>query len=160
MIRPASGGWMGRGSGVSFCRPRCVRLRCIIGVRRRCAAMRPRRRKHLLDTHRLHLLDEVAAEDAGECGAGRAPAPGKWCAPRGVLATHPADQFATLFWRARPAAPSMPELPGPEPSEAFPVPRDHGLRLDNDEGASPVAPDLGQPCPEDSIGGGTLWPLR
>ena len=81
-------------------------------------------------------------------------------APEWVLATHSADQFANLFWHLRTAALSVPDLPGPEPSEASPVPCDHGFWLDNHEGASPVAPHLRQPGPEDSIGVGQLWPLR
>ena len=83
-----------------------------------------------------------------------------WCAREWVLATQSADQFANLFWHLRTAALSVPDLPGPEPSEASPVPCDHGLRLDNHEGASPVAPHFRQPGPEDSIGVGQLWPLR
>jgi hypothetical protein len=38
------------------------------------------------------------------------------CAPEGVLATHPADQFTNLFLQARTAALSVPDLLGPEPS--------------------------------------------
>jgi hypothetical protein len=83
-----------------------------------------------------------------------------WRSPEGVLATHPADQLANVFWHARAAALSVSDLPGPEPSEALPVPRDHGLRLDNDEGGSPVAPHFGQPGPEESIGGRQLGALR
>src|SRR6202035_2121260 len=50
-------------------------------------------------------------------------------------------------------------FPGPEPSEASPVPCDHGLWLDNHEGSPPVAPHFRQPSPEDSIGVGQVWPL-
>ncbi len=45
----------------------------------------------------------------------------------------------------------MTTLPGPVILEAFPVPSDHGLRLDNDEAVSPSRPGAGEPEPEDTV---------
>jgi hypothetical protein len=43
-------------------------------------------------------------------------------------------------------------LPGPEQPEALAVPGNDGLRLDDDQGRSPIDPDLAQPRPKESIG--------
>ena len=39
------------------------------------------------------------------------------------------------------------------------VPADHGPQLNDDEGRAPAGPELGQPCPEESISGGQLRSL-
>jgi len=43
--------------------------------------------------------------------------------------------------------------------EAFAVPGDDDLRLDDDQGGAPVSPDFAEPGPEESIGGGQTRPL-
>jgi hypothetical protein len=92
MIRPASGGWIGRGSGLSFFNARCLTAMVILKeasevlvqtsfaehdyVIKALAAnstdhpfdirtlpRRPWCRKHLFDTHCLHLNNEVLAEE-------------------------------------------------------------------------------------------------
>ena len=40
------------------------------------------------------------------------------------------------------------------------MPCDNSLRLDDDEGGTPVDPDLRQPNPEESISGGQFRPLH
>ena len=42
-------------------------------------------------------------------------------------------------------------LPPPEHPEGLAMPRDHGLRLDDDEGGSPLRPDATEPYPEEPI---------
>ncbi len=53
----------------------------------------------------------------------------------------------------------MPGLPRPKQTEALAVRCDDGLGPDDDQDIPPVAPDLGQPCPELSISGGQLRAL-
>jgi hypothetical protein len=40
------------------------------------------------------------------------------------------------------------------------MPGDHGLGLDDDDGAAPPAPDLGKPAPENAICSGQTQPPR
>ncbi len=42
-------------------------------------------------------------------------------------------------------------FPSPVELEALPMPLDHRLRPDDQQGIAPTAPELGQPDPEDSI---------
>src|SRR6516225_2962639 len=81
------------------------------------------------------------------------------CTPKRVLAAHSADQFPNVFRYRRPSMLPGPDLPCPEQTEALPVPGDHGLRLDDQQRRSPIAPDLADPSPEESIGGRQCRPL-
>jgi hypothetical protein len=54
---------------------------------------------------------------------------------------------------------SVADPPGPEQPEALAVPANHGFRLNDDQGRAPADPELGQPCPEESISGGQLRSL-
>lgn len=56
------------------------------------------------------------------------------------------------FGNRSPTELTVTELSGLEQAEAFPVPCGHRLRLDNDDGASPIGPVARQPGPEDPIG--------
>jgi hypothetical protein len=51
-------------------------------------------------------------------------------------------------------------FPDPEQPEALAVPADDGFRLDDDQGRSPIPPNVAQPSPEDSIGGRQFRPLH
>ena len=83
-----------------------------------------------------------------------------WGAPGGILAAYPADQFSSLSGNRRPSKSAVPGLPRPEQTEAFAVPCHDGLGPNDDQGIPPVAPDLGQPCPEVSISGGQFRALH
>ena len=50
--------------------------------------------------------------------------------------------------------PAVTALPRPEQPEGFAMPRDDGVRLDDDQRRSPVGPDATEPRPEESIGHG------
>ena len=81
-------------------------------------------------------------------------------APERILAAHLADQIPNVLGNRRPSGLAMTDLPGPEEAEAFTVPGDHRLGLDDDEGGTPIGPNPGQPCPEKPISGGQPRPLR
>src|SRR5262249_25403704 len=59
-----------------------------------------------------------------------------------ILAAHPANQLANLFghrWTPRLATTN---LPGPEQPKTLAMPANDGFRLDDDQGGSPIAPNL------------------
>jgi hypothetical protein len=65
---------------------------------------------------------------------------------------HPAvPPVAAGLLSVRPPVPSLPTLPSPVEPEALPVPLDHGLGLDENQGGSPSLPEPGQPDPEDPV---------
>jgi hypothetical protein len=66
---------------------------------------------------------------------------------RGLSVRHRANQRADLRWHGRPSH-AVSALPCPLLPEASPVPRDDGLRLDDDERRSPAGPGA-----RESIGG-------
>ena len=55
---------------------------------------------------------------------------------------------------------AIPNFPCPKQPEAAAVPADDGFRLDDDQGRSPIAPNVAQPSPEESIGGRQFRPLH
>lgn len=57
-----------------------------------------------------------------------------WCAPQWILPTHPTDELPNVVWNRRPSGPPAADLPGPEQPEACAMPRDDGVRFDDDEG--------------------------
>ena len=59
-------------------------------------------------------------------------------------------------------APGLPvtNFPCPEQLEALAVPANDSFRFDDDQGRSPVDPNLAQPSPEESIGGRQVRPLH
>ena len=73
-----------------------------------------------------------------------------------TAALRPIWQFAIDRWTPGLA---MTNFPGPEQPKALTVPANDGLRLDNDQGRSPFAPDCAQPRPEESICGRQFRPL-
>ena len=77
--------------------------------------------------------------------------------PGRVLSGHLSDE-ATDVGPGR--GPSAPALPGPEDPKGLPVPRDHRLRFDDDEGVLPSAPSFHAECPESAIPAGQKEPWR
>ena len=67
-----------------------------------------------------------------------------------ILGCHPDDQSPGLLRHGR-SARSGPRDPAPVASESLAMPPDHGLRLDDDESASPLRPEMGEGDPEHSI---------
>ena len=80
-------------------------------------------------------------------------------APEWILPAQLADQFPSILRNRRPAGLAVADLPGPEQSEALPVPGDHGLWVDDHEGGPPVTPSPAQPSPEKPVHGGQLRSL-
>ena len=83
-----------------------------------------------------------------------------WRAPEWILAAYLADQIPKVLGNRRPSGLAVTDLPGPEQTEALPMPGNHSLRLDDDERGAPIGPNLGQPCPEKPISGGQFRPLH
>ena len=81
-------------------------------------------------------------------------------APYRILAANSANQIADLPGYGGSARITASSLPGPEQSEAFPVPGDHRCRLDDDQCGSPIAPEIRQPYPEEAIRSRQLRPLH
>jgi hypothetical protein len=71
-------------------------------------------------------------------------------APERIDSGHSTNQFAD-FWSYRWPAVPVSALPSPVILEAFPVPSDHGPRLDDDGTLSPSVPGSGEPEPEDLV---------
>ena len=80
--------------------------------------------------------------------------------PQRILAVQFADQFTDLYRDGRPPRLPMPDLPCPEQAKALVVPRDDGVRFDDDQSVPPVAPYRAQPCPKESIGWPQFRPLH
>src|SRR5947207_14616049 len=62
--------------------------------------------------------------------------------PGWVRSAHQTDQIAYVFRNRRTPGLAMPDLPCPKKAEAFSVPSDHSLRLDDEECAAPGQPTL------------------
>jgi hypothetical protein len=77
-------------------------------------------------------------------------------APEGIGARHSTNQFTDFRSYRWPAA-SVSALPSPVILEAFPVPSDHGPRLDDDKALSPSVPGAGEPQPEDTVSLQQAW---
>ncbi len=77
-------------------------------------------------------------------------------APERIGPRHSANQFANFSIRDW-SATLVTVLPGPVVLEAFPVPSDHGPRLDDDEALSPSIPGAGEPEPEDAVSLQQAW---
>jgi hypothetical protein len=77
-------------------------------------------------------------------------------APERIDSGYSTNQFADFSihtWSAT----LVTAIPGPVILEAFPVPSDHGRRLDNDEVVSPSGPGAGEPEPEDTVSLQQAW---
>ncbi len=71
----------------------------------------------------------------------------------GVGLVHLTDELSDFVGDRRPARRIRSALPTPVEAETLPVPAEDGLRLDEDESATPSGPELGEPDPHESIGG-------
>ena len=66
---------------------------------------------------------------------------------------HLKDELSDFVGDPRPAWSVRSALPTPVEAETLPVPAEDGLRLDEDESATPSGPELGEPDSHESIGG-------
>ena len=91
------------------------------------------------------LADINAAFEQFAVDAGRAP--------ERILAAHLPNQLADFFRHRWAPGLAVTNFPCPEQLEALAVPANHSFRFDDDQGRSPVDPNLAQPRPEESVGG-------
>ena len=82
------------------------------------------------------------------------------CTPKRILAAHLPNQLADFFRHRWTPGLAVANFPGPEQPEALTMPANDGLRLDDDQGRSPIAPNFAQPSPEEPIGGCQFRPLH
>jgi hypothetical protein len=80
-------------------------------------------------------------------------------APEWVRVGHCANQYADIARYGRPAD-AMTSLPPPQQAEALAMPRDHGVRLHDDERAAPVLPEPRDPDPQQAVGRSETEALR
>ncbi len=76
--------------------------------------------------------------------------------PGGIGPMHFKDELSDFVGDRRPARRYRSALPTPVEAETLPVPAEDGLRLDQDESLAPSGPELGEPDPQQSIGGPKL----
>src|SRR4051794_25801490 len=72
--------------------------------------------------------------------------------PKRILPAHFTDQFSHAFGDRRSARLTAKDFPCPEEPESAAVPAKDGCRLDDHQHRPPIAPNLAQPSPEQSIG--------
>ena len=73
--------------------------------------------------------------------------------PKRILPAQPSDQLPDVFRDRRSAGLPTSDLPCPERPESLAVPGNHSLWPNDDEGGSPIGPQTGKPCPEETISG-------
>jgi hypothetical protein len=78
------------------------------------------------------------------------------CTPTGILPAHLADQVTNLAGNHRPSGLATPHFPGPEPAKAGTMPGHDRFGLDDGQGRTPVAPEAGQPDPQQAVRWGQL----
>lgn len=71
--------------------------------------------------------------------------------PQWILPRHATDEFANLDIDRWPTNLATSRLPSPVESEALLVPTDDRFGLYDEEHASPIRPETGQPYPEDAV---------
>jgi len=74
-----------------------------------------------------------------------------WCAPRWVFAAHPADQVADFTGKRGSSRLAPPNVARPEPTKAPAMPGDDCLGLNDGQRRAPVAPNAGQPGPQQTV---------
>jgi len=72
-------------------------------------------------------------------------------APQWVDRRHLADQLTHFSRHSRPTWPAVAILPSPVEAEAFAVPADDRLGLDDEQGSTPVGPEAAEDIPERSV---------
>ena len=106
------------------------------GLRRRLAAA------HHVFAHAA--LPDVDAEfEQLTVGAG--------CTPTGIPPAHLADQVSDLAHNGRSSGLPPPHLPSPEPAKVGTMPSQDRLGLDDGQHRAPVAPEAGQPDPQQAV---------
>ena len=78
--------------------------------------------------------------------------------PQGICATHLPDQLSDLMTHCRSPRPTRPTLPRPVLSECGPMPGDHGLWLDDEQGIAPAVPDSAEHDPQPTLDWAKLRP--
>ena len=78
------------------------------------------------------------------------------CTPAGILPAHLADQISNLAGNHGPSGFSAPHLPGPELAKTGAMPGHDCFGLDDGQARAPVAPDAGQPDPQQAVHWGQL----
>ena len=73
-------------------------------------------------------------------------------APRRILPTHAADEFASFLRNSRPAEFAVADLPGPERPEQLAAPADDRLWLNNYQPVPPVEAQARDLDPEQTVG--------
>ena len=81
------------------------------------------------------------------------------CTPTGILPAHPADQISDLARNDGSSRLAAPYLPGPEQAKALAMPGHDRLGLDDGQRRTPVAPDAGQPDPQQAVRWGQPGPF-
>ncbi len=111
------------------------------GLRRRLAAAH-----HVFADAALADVDTEFAQLAVDAG----------CPPTRILPAHPADQVSNLAGNDRSSRLAAAHLPGPEPAKARTMPGHDRFGLDDGQGRTPVAPEAGQPDPQQAVRWGQL----
>lgn len=78
------------------------------------------------------------------------------CTPGGVFTAHPADQVADFTRKRGSSQLAPPNLPHPEEAKALAVPGNDRLGLYDGQRRATVAPDAGQPGPQQTVQGSQL----
>ena len=73
------------------------------------------------------------------------------CTPTGILPAHLADQISDLAGNERSSTLAPSHLPGPEQAKAGTMPGNYGFGLDDGQRRAPVAPDAGDPHPQQAV---------
>ena len=81
-----------------------------------------------------------------------------WASPATILESYPADQAAKLTVDSRSTAARRFRLPSPEQAKATSMPTNHRIRLNDDESASPMGPQLRHHHPERPVQGAERRP--
>ena len=79
--------------------------------------------------------------------------------PQRVFAAHPADQIADLAGNGGPTHPAVPDLPSPEKAKSPAMPSDRGRGFHDVQRRAPLAPDLREENPKQTVGCSQLRPF-
>ncbi len=99
-----------------------------------------------------HILADAGLAD-GDAELEQFPVDAR-CAPIGILPAHLADQIADLAGNDRPSGLAAPHLLHPERAKSGTMPGHDRFWLDDGQSRTPVAPDAGQPDPNQAVRGG------
>jgi hypothetical protein len=71
--------------------------------------------------------------------------------PQEIISAHGSNKLSRFFGDCRPTGFSVPDLPGPVPTEALAVPANYGARLEDRKGRLPSRPEPREEKPESAI---------